>query len=278
MDNDLIDIFKTGTINGAGDSLTVLGTINGNSCEITVDTGSNISIVRPDLLSGVNPDLIQPVHSCIRTVTGERAPIHGKGQVELGIGPLVIPQELWVADIQDQCILGLDFLHPNECQVNLRDQLLTIGKHEIPLKRSSSVSTDQACLKAVLVQEVCLQPLSETVVSVKVDGAQSYTVGMLEQVEIPPHLDGLLVARTLVDLSKGSIPMRVLNLSHQQRIVRKGTQLASCDAVSSIVTFSPPGTWVTCPQSLKHFPQVAELVGEGVSRGKDVIKIHKCNG
>jgi len=71
MDNDLSDIFKTGTINGAGDSLTVLGTINGNSCEITVDTGSNISIVRPDLLSGVNPDLIQPVHSCIRTVTGE---------------------------------------------------------------------------------------------------------------------------------------------------------------------------------------------------------------
>ncbi|MDD9817374.1 MAG: RNase H-like domain-containing protein [Gammaproteobacteria bacterium] len=217
-----------------------MGTINGNSCEITVDTGSNISIVRPDLLSGVNPDLIQPVHSCIRTVTGERAPIHGKGQVELGIGPLVIPQELWVADIQDQCILGLDFLHPNECQVNLRDQLLTIGKHEIPLKRSSSVSTDQACLKAVLVQEVCLQPLSETVVSVKVDGAQSYTVGMLEQVEIPPHLDGLLVARTLVDLSKGSIPMRVLNLSHQQRIVRKGTQLASCDTVSSIVASSSP--------------------------------------
>ena len=126
IDNNYIDIFKTGTINGGSDSLTVSGTVNGTSCEIIVDTGSNIYIVRPDLLSGINPDLIQPVHSCIRTVTGELAPIHGKGQLELGIGPLVIPQELWIADIQDQCILGLDFLQSNGCQANLCDQLLTI--------------------------------------------------------------------------------------------------------------------------------------------------------
>lgn len=145
------------------------GTINGASCEITLDTGSNISIVRPDILKDVSSDLLQPVHSYIRTVTGEQAPIHGKGQLQLGIGPLVIPQELWVADIQDQCILGLDFLYPNGCQVNLRDQLLTIGEHQIPLKRSSIV-TDQVC-KAVLVRKVCLPPLAETIVPVRVEGA-----------------------------------------------------------------------------------------------------------
>ena len=59
------------------------GTINGAFCEITVDTGSNISIVRPDILKDVSSDLLQPVHSYIRTVTGEQAPIHGKGQFQL---------------------------------------------------------------------------------------------------------------------------------------------------------------------------------------------------
>ena len=44
---------KTGSINGPGDSLTVPGMISGAPCEITVDTGSNISIVRPDLLNPV---------------------------------------------------------------------------------------------------------------------------------------------------------------------------------------------------------------------------------
>ena len=177
--NENFVILKTGSINGAGDSLTVSGTINGTSCEITVDTGSNISIVRPDILKDVDRSLLQPVHSYIRTMTGEQAPIHGKAQFQLGIGPLVLPQELWVADIQDQCILGLDFLYPNGCQVNLRDQLLTIGEHQIPLKRPSIV-TDQVC-KAVLVRKVCLPPLAETIVPVRIEGAQLCTVGLLEQ-------------------------------------------------------------------------------------------------
>ena len=76
----------------------------------------------------LDQSLLQPVHSYIQTVTGEQAPIHRKAQFQLGIGPLVLPQKLWVADIQDQCILGLEFLYPNGCQVNLRDQLLTIGE------------------------------------------------------------------------------------------------------------------------------------------------------
>ena len=31
----------------------------------------------------------------------------GRGQLQLGIGSLTVPQELWVADIHDECILGL---------------------------------------------------------------------------------------------------------------------------------------------------------------------------
>lgn len=32
----------------------------------------------------------------------------------LGISSQVIPQELWIADIHDDCILGLDFLRPHK--------------------------------------------------------------------------------------------------------------------------------------------------------------------
>ena len=77
-------------------------------CEITVDTSSNVSIVRPDILSGEKQNLIEPVNSCLRIVTGERAPIHGNGQLQLVIGSLLIHQELWIADIHDDCILGLE--------------------------------------------------------------------------------------------------------------------------------------------------------------------------
>ena len=52
--NENFVILKTGFINGAGDSLTVSGTINGTSCEITMHTGSNIYILRPDILKDVD--------------------------------------------------------------------------------------------------------------------------------------------------------------------------------------------------------------------------------
>ena len=33
-----------------------------------------------------DPGVVKPVDSCLRTVTGEHAPIHGRGQLQLGLG------------------------------------------------------------------------------------------------------------------------------------------------------------------------------------------------
>ena len=98
--------------------------ISGTQCEITIDTGSNISIFRPDMLR--DDVQVQPVSSCLRTVTGATAPIRGQGDFDLQIGGLTTRQSMWVADIADQCILGLDFLD-NCCQVDLGANALYIG-------------------------------------------------------------------------------------------------------------------------------------------------------
>ena len=111
------DVYKTGSIySTGGNSLTVSGSIDGKECVITVDTGSNISI-RPDLLRGESSQLKD---SWLRTVTGERAPIHGKSTVQLVIGGMQMSHEMLIADISDGCIIGLDFLESYSCQVNLK--------------------------------------------------------------------------------------------------------------------------------------------------------------
>ena len=74
----------------------------------------------------------------------------------------------------------------------------------------------------------------------RVEGAQLCTVDLLEQSTDPTHFDDLLVARTLVDTTRENIPLRVLNLSHQQRTIRKGTQLAACNTVNYIVGAPSP--------------------------------------
>ena len=217
-----------------------------------MDTGSNISIVRPDMLRGVSQELIHPVNSCLRTVTGERAPIHGKGRLRLRIGSLEVPQELWVADINDECILGLDFLQANGCQVNLRDQALIIGDEEVPLQKSTT-SPGRPCCRVKLVEKVHLAPLSESVVPVRVDqGGANYRVGLLEQDEALTPFDGLLVGRTLVDLESDRIPLRMMNLSHQRITLPKGTEVAHCDVISAIV----PAEGETTDKSIGHVQRV----------------------
>ena len=230
------NVLKTGSIYSGGDSLTVSGTINGRACEITVDTGSNISIVRPHVLIGMNQNLIEPSSSCLRTVTGERAPINGKGWLQLGIGSMEVPQELWVADIHDQCILGLDFLQSHGCQVNLKDGALIIGEEKIPLKKPPAMH-EATCSRAVLMKGVCLPPLSEAVVPVRMDRAEvDCRWGLLEQNTAPSSLDGVIVARTLVDLRGEQLPLRVMKLSYQPQIINKGTELACCSTITSVVT------------------------------------------
>ena len=50
------------------------------------------------------------------------------------------------------------------------------------------------------------------------------------------QVDGVLIGRTLVDMQKETIPLRVMNLSRELKVVRRGATLACCEPVVSIFT------------------------------------------
>ena len=71
----------------------------------------------------------------------------------------------------------------------------------------------------------------------KMEGAKAdYQWGLLERSTAPSSVDGVLIARTLVNIQKEPVPLRVVNLSHQQRVINKGTELACCETVMSVHT------------------------------------------
>ena len=193
-----------------------------------MDTGSNISIVRPDVLIGMNQNLIEPSSSCLRIVTGERAPIHGKGWLQLGIGSMEVEGTI-------SAFLVSIFLS-HGCQVNLKDGALIIGEEKNPLKKPPAMYLS-TCSQAVLMEGVCLPPLSEVVVPVRMDRTEvDCRWGLLEQTTAPISLDGVMIARTLVDLRREQLPLRVMNLSYQPQMINKGTELACCSTITSVVT------------------------------------------
>ncbi len=62
-------------------------------------------------------------------------------------GSAKMRQEIRLADIKNERILGLDILQPDVCQVSLRVGALVIGEEESPLSSASELP----CSKVVLV-------------------------------------------------------------------------------------------------------------------------------
>lgn len=87
--------------------------IEGVPCTALVDTGSTVTVVRPEVV----PQGIQLEGTAVqlRTVTGELAPMKGRGLLRVTVGGRTMKHPVWVAEVQDSCILGLDFLQDKGC-------------------------------------------------------------------------------------------------------------------------------------------------------------------
>ncbi|GBN14381.1 Transposon Ty3-I Gag-Pol polyprotein [Araneus ventricosus] len=143
-----------------------------------------------------------------------------------------VRREIYVADITDPCILGLDFLQKFNFTVDLEKNEIRTGGEEIPLF-SASVQHSKSC--SVLVKKRTIIPARlECLIQgiPEVPGQFRYAVTDFHS-QVPQK--GVLVAATLVDLEREAIPVRVLNLNNTPKILDKGAVIATCEPVVDIV-------------------------------------------
>ena len=217
-----------------------------------------------------------PVENCLRTVTGERAPLLGKARLKIQMGSQVFQQDVWIADIVDDCLLGLDFLLPHQCQLDLQDDVLHLGSEEIPLTKPTSQNMGLQCYRAVVTSTVTLPPCFEIIVPARVEGLQGgERWGIMERAT--PEMTGkeeLLVGRTVVDLQSAEVPLRVMNLSKKGKKLKKGAELARCEELVSVVTI-PPEEAPTGEEDLPfHLVALYEKSTAGLSE-EDARKVRK---
>ncbi|XP_046744309.1 uncharacterized protein LOC124410184 [Diprion similis] len=71
---------------------------------------------------------------CLRTATGDPTPILGEVIVQINLfGCVDSPHKVFVADIEDEGILGLDFLTAHDCVISTQRNSLPSNSREIPL-------------------------------------------------------------------------------------------------------------------------------------------------
>lgn len=81
-----------------------------------VDTGDNVTIISENSFMCIDPSQrpqTTPVRSKLITATGASSPFMGQSQVEIQIDNHKFIHDVLIADIQNDVILGIDFLTKN---------------------------------------------------------------------------------------------------------------------------------------------------------------------
>ncbi|GBM15592.1 hypothetical protein AVEN_95234-1 [Araneus ventricosus] len=176
-----------------------------------VDTGANVTLVRTDLAQKLKENFIYTAPNIsLKTATGEKAEIRGKLDAAIECGCRKFQHRIYVADITDACILGLNFLQKFNFTVDLEKNEIRTGGEEIPLFSASA------------------EHLKES---------QKFLENSDAVTDFPSQVSqkAVLVAATLVDLKREAIPVRVLNLNNKPKTVDKGAVIATCEPVVDIV-------------------------------------------
>ena len=202
---------------------------------MVVDTGANITMVRPDVLTKQLRNNVQATTSVLKTATGETATLYGKLELKVKIGGEEVSHAAPVVDISDKFILGLDFLMAHDCSVDTGMGSLRIGAEELPLHKPLALQVAR-CHQVVAMEDTVIPPYSEILVPTKIVdepyGKPWGTVGPSPTSTLPP---GVMVGKTLVNAQRDYIPVRMVNLNNEPRQIPSGKEVATCEPVKSIV-------------------------------------------
>jgi len=98
-----------------------VGQLDNKNCIFKIDTGSDISIVNRNLIAS-NKVKFKLNNCSLRYPTGEKVVVKEKVFVEVRLGKYTVKIPMLVAKINDDCILGVDFLK----EIHLENNFKTI--------------------------------------------------------------------------------------------------------------------------------------------------------
>ncbi|UFO01037.1 hypothetical protein LOK48_06550 (plasmid) [Wolbachia endosymbiont of Corcyra cephalonica] len=127
-----------------------------------------------------------------------------------------------IADITDDCILGLDFLKNNGCIVEFAKGVVRFKDQDVFLQGS------QPC-KLYCLKDTTLAPRSENLVEVKFP--KTMKKGLCVMVEDSGEHPSCITARTLV-MTSNRAKVRIINLSNSEVHLKRNSAIGKCEGLN----------------------------------------------
>ncbi|CAG2219653.1 unnamed protein product [Mytilus edulis] len=161
----------------------------------------------------------------------------GHVDLPIKIGNYTIIQKFTVAEIDVPAVIGYDFLHKNNCTIDMGKGVLLLKDSKIDCIKESQMSST---FKIKLSDKLTIPPNTEVIISGIVEGDSSSIMNAIVEPIPSKHTDTLLVAKALVDPSCGQVPIRMVNLSKYEQIMQPFTHVATCELIDTGSVFNEP--------------------------------------
>ena len=240
--------------------------VNGMKAKLLIDTGATISVVGPRFTSGRK---IDPLEGDIYIADGSPLLVKGVTNVPLVIDDMSMNQNVVVADIGIDGILGLDFMKSHACSIDLVNCTIVLDGREVQMCMTGKIG----CYRVFLDEAVVLLPRSEilTLCPVQTQSGKLVSdlgVGIVEPIESFTKSDRALTARTLTD-NATKVPVRLMNLHNDSQNLQKGTVVAQYVPVTTVLdettNSSDLGDGVIPDHLRKLYERTEQALDEGQS-------------
>jgi len=149
--------------------------------------------------------------------------------LEIDIEGIKFNHEFLIADVEAPLVIGWDFQKAFDLTISMGTGAIHYRDRQFKCILESQL---KSVFRVSLTKTVVIPPATEIVTKGLIeDGTPDYNVGLTELDE-NVFIEGLLVAKVLVDANQPTIPLRLINLSdHPIRLVRK-RHIATCSPVA----------------------------------------------
>ena len=98
----------------------------------------------------------------------------------MDIAGCTFQQNFWLADVSEDCLLGLDFLEQPDCSINVKYMVVKIEGKTIPLLHFGDESSSVTCYRVVAIEDIPAMLQTEAIIPVNVlDYSGGLTWGLL---------------------------------------------------------------------------------------------------